>query len=474
MRLRISFFWMASFLLCFSAVGQTAVPASSPNSGSPPISSAPQDPPLTTPPALPVLELSIHNEIEPVLAEYITQAIDAADPSRYSLILITMDTPGGLDSSMRAIIQSIEHSRVPVVTFVYPSGARAASAGFFILLSSDVAAMAPGTDTGAASPLVEFGGTPVQIDDTLRHKIVNEAAAYLRSITTKRGRNPDLAEQGVTKATAFTDSEALTGKLVEISAQSPEDLLRKLDGRTLTRFDGSMTLLHLTQATMEAREMTGRQQFLSRIVQPDVFFVLLILGVLGIYVEFTHPGLFAPGVLGAIALVLALFAMHLLPVNLTGLILILLALALFVMEAKFPTHGVLGVGGVVAMILGALMLVRSPLTGMGVSLGTAVGIALPVALIIIFLMRLVLRSRTWKQSTGPEQLVGEIGEATEPIAAGGRGMILVHGELWQAVSGQSIPRGAQVRVRAVTGLTLSVEAVVAESAAAGLGIAGSL
>jgi membrane-bound serine protease (ClpP class) len=430
---------MAALLLAISASGQAA---------------------LAGPPAaLPVprvLELNIHNEIEPVLAEYLTQAIDGADPSRYSLIVITMDTPGGLDTSMREIIRSIEHSRVPVATFVYPSGSRAASAGFFILLSADVAAMAPGTDTGAASPLVEFGGSPVQIDETLRHKIVNEAAAYLRSITTKRGRNPDLAEQAVTKATAFTDGEAITGKLVELSAQSPEDLVRKLDGRSITRFDGSVTTLHLAGALIETRNMSGRQQFLSRIVQPDVFFVLLILGVLGLYAEFTHPGMFAPGVLGAIALVLALFAMHLLPVNLTGLILILLALVLFVLEAKFPTHGVLGVGGVMAMILGALMLIRSPLTGMGVSLGTAIGIALPVALIIIFLMRLVLRSRTWKQSTGREQLIGEIGDVLEPLLVGGRGMILVHGERWQAISKQDFPLGARVRVIGVSGLTLSV------------------
>ena len=460
MALRTACVCIAALVLSVCAFGQSRIPDATAGKVATLDS---QDPPLTSPPGLPVLQLTIHNEIEPVLAEYITQAIDSADPSQYSLILILMDTPGGLDTSMRAIIQSIEHSRVPVATYVYPSGSRAASAGFFILLSADVAAMAPGTDTGAASPLLEFGGTPVQVDETLRHKIVNEAAAYLRSITTKRGRNPDVAEQAVTKATAFTDAEALSEKLVDVVASSPVDLLHKLDGRSVTLFDGTTVQLHLNGSSIAAHEMTGRQQFLSRIVQPDVFFVLFILGILGLYAEFTHPGLFAPGVLGAIALVLALFAMHLLPVNLTGLILILLALVLFVMEAKFPTHGVLGVGGVVAMILGALMLVRSPLTGMGVSLGTAVSIALPVAVIIIFLMRLVLRSRRWKQAAGPEQLVGEIGEVTEPLSAGGRGMILVHGELWQAVASTGIGRGAQVRVRSVSGLTLSVEPAVAES-----------
>jgi len=407
------------------------------------------------PPSPRVLELDIRGEIEPVLAEYISQSIDSATRAKYSLILITLDTPGGLDDSMREIIASIIHSQVPVATFVYPAGSRAASAGFFILMSGDVAAMAPGTDTGAASPIAELGGQPMQIDETLRHKIVNEAAAYLRSITTKRDRNPELAEQAVTEAKAFSDTEALAGHLIDLSATSPETLLAALDGRPVRRIDGWTVTLSLTNATIERREMSARQKFLSRVVQPDVFFILLIIGVMGLYAEFTHPGMFAPGVIGAIALLLAFFAMHLLPVNLTGLLLIVLALALFALEAKFPSHGVLGVGGVISMVLGALMLIRSPLTGMGVSLGTAIGMTLPLAVLIIVLMRLVLRSRTWKQTTGREQMIGEIGEVAEPIE--GSGMVLVHGELWRAESKQSIPRGARVRVRSISGLTVSVE-----------------
>lgn len=406
-------------------------------------------------PAPRVLELDIRGEIEPVLAEYISQSIDSATPAKYRLIVVTLDTPGGLDDSMREIIASIIHSQVPVATFVYPSGSRAASAGFFILMSGDVAAMAPGTDTGAASPLAAMGGQPVQIDETLRHKIVNEAAAYLRSITTKRNRNPELAEQAITEAKAFSDSEALAGHLIDLSATSPENLLAALDGRPIRRLDGWTVTLSLANATIERGEMTARQKFLSRVVQPDVFFILLIIGVIGLYAEFTHPGMFAPGVIGAIALLLALFAMHLLPVNLTGLLLIVLALALFGLEAKFPSHGVLGVGGVISMVLGALMLIRSPLTGMGVSLGTAIGMTIPVAVLIIVLARLVLRSHAWKQTTGREQMIGEIGEVAEPIE--GSGMVLVHGELWRAESKQSIPRGARVRVRSISGLTVSVE-----------------
>jgi len=405
-----------------------------------------------------VVELSIDGEIEPILSEYIVNGIEAAGRERTSLILITMNTPGGLDTSMREIIQAILHSPVPVAAYVSPSGARAASAGFFILLSADVAAMAPGTDTGAASPIVAIGGQVVQIDETLHKKIINEAAAYLRSYAEKRGRNADLAATAVTDAKAFSEKEALDGKLVDLEASSPEDLLAKLNGRTIARFDGTQTVLALANPVIEPREMTAREKFLSWVVSPDTFFILLIVGVLGLYTEYTHPGVFAPGVIGGICLVLALFAMHLLPVNFAGLLLIALALGLFVLEAKFPTHGVLGVGGVISMVLGALMLIRSPLTGMGVSLSAALGVAIPFAVIVVVLMRLVLRSRTWKSSTGKEELMGEEGEVTAEVGPDG-GMVRIHGELWRAATrpGASIPKGARVRVRRIAGLTLEVE-----------------
>jgi membrane-bound serine protease (ClpP class) len=410
-----------------------------------------------------VVQLHIDSEIEPVLAEYIVNGIDQANRDGASLVLITISTPGGLDTSMREIIQSILQSKVPVVTYVYPTGSRAASAGFFILLSADIAAMSPGTDTGAASPIMMIGGQTVQIDETLHKKIVNEATAYLRSYVSKRGRNTDLAATAVTDAKAFTEKEALDGKLIDVIASSPEDLLSKLNGRTITRFDGSITQLELANPVVAVKDMTAREKFLYRIVQPDVFFILLIVGVLGLYTEFTHPGLFAPGVIGGIAFVLALFSMHMLPVNATGLALIALSVALFVLEAKYPTHGVLGIGGVVSMVLGALLLIRSPLTGMGVSLSAALAVALPFAVIVIILMRAVLRSRSWKQAAGKEELLGEEGEVVEPVgpADPDTGMIRVHGELWRAAApkGQSIPKGAWVRVKRVDGLTLHVELV---------------
>jgi membrane-bound serine protease (ClpP class) len=405
-----------------------------------------------------IVKLRIDSEIEPILADYITNGIDRAAQERASLVLITIDTPGGLDTSMRQIIAKILASPVPVVTFVSPTGSRAASAGFFILLSADVAAMSPGTDTGAASPVMIFAGSSVQIDETMRHKIVNEAEAYLRSYVSQRGRNVDLAATAVSDAKAFSEKEALDGKLIDLIEPSQEALLAELNGRTITRFDGSKMKLDLSSPVVTEVEMTAREKFLSRIVQPDVFFILLIVGVLGLYAEFTHPGLFAPGVIGGIALLLALYAMHLLPVNLTGFLMILLALALFILEAKFPTHGILGVGGVAAMVLGALMLVRSPLTGMGVSLGASLGVTIPFAVIVILLMRLVLRSRAWKPATGSEELIGEVGEVRERVSPQD-GMVFVHGELWRAHAASAIPEGARIRVRSVDGLTLHVEPV---------------
>jgi membrane-bound serine protease (ClpP class) len=411
-----------------------------------------------------VVELRIGDEVEPIMAEYIDGGISDAAQQHASLILITMDTPGGLGSSMEEMIQHILSSPVPVVVYVSPVGARGASAGFFILLSADVAAMAPGTHAGAASPLIAVGGVPLNVDETLKKKILNDATAFLRSYTGKRGRNVELAETAVTDGKAFTETEALNGKLVDLIANSREDLFSKLNGQTIKRFDGSETRLNLNNPEVVTLQMSARQRFLARIVQPDVFFILLIAGVLGLYVEFTHPGMIAPGVIGAIALVLALFAMHILPVNFAGLLLIIVALGLFILEAKYTSHGVLAAGGIIAMLLGALMLIRSPLTGAGVSFGVALGVTLPCALVTIFLMRLVLRSRSWKQSSGAEQLLGaqaEVTEAITPVGAEGtpgsfQGMVRLRGELWRAVAPVAIPAGAQVRVVRVTGLTVHV------------------
>jgi len=412
-----------------------------------------------------VLELKLDGEVEPILATYIDEGLADAARRNATLVVITMDTPGGLTDSMKDIIQHVLRSPVPVAVYVSPTGSRAASAGFFILLSADIAAMAPGTHTGAASPLIGVGAYPVAIDETLRKKITNDAMAFLRSFAERRGRNPALAETAVTEAKAFTEKEALDGKMIDLIASSEDDLLRQLNAREITRFDGAKVKLALAHPTRIEFQLSGRQKFLARIVAPDMFFLLLIIGVLGLYTEFTHPGMVAPGVVGGISLVLALYAMHILPVNIAGVFLILLALALFILEAKFTSHGVLLAGGIISMLLGAMFLIRSPLTSGGVSLGMAIAVTLPFAVLTVFLMRLVLRSRKWKSATGREEMLSEQGIVVSPILSGAEGMIRIHGELWRAVSTRPVPEGKSVRVLKIEGLKLYVEPIEATASA---------
>jgi len=403
-----------------------------------------------------VLDMQISGEIEPVLATYIEEGLADAARRHATLVMIMRDTPGGLSDSTEKIVQHILDSPVPVAVYVAPKGARGASAGFFILLSADVAAMAPATRTGAASPILAIGGFTIGVDETLRRKIMNDAQAFLRSFSEKRGRNLALAETAVTDAKAFTAQEALDGKLIDYIADSPEELLQKLNGREITRFNGTKVKLELANPVRQQFALSMRQSFLARIVEPDAFFLLLIVGALGLYTEFTHPGMVAPGVVGAICMVLALYAMHLLPVNLAGVLLILVGITLFVLEAKYTSHGALLIGGIVAMILGALFLVRSPLTAGGVSLGIAIAVTLPFAGISVFLMRSVLRSRRWKPATGLEEMIGEVGTVVKAVPAAGEGMIRLHGELWRAFSSQAIADGKSVRVIKVEGLRVQV------------------
>jgi membrane-bound serine protease (ClpP class) len=413
-----------------------------------------------------VLGLKLDGEVEPILATYIDEGLADAARRHASLVLITMDTPGGLSDSMKDIIQHILASPVPVAVYVWPTGARGASAGFYILLSADIAAMAPGTHAGAASPIIAIGGFPQQIDEVFRRKINQDAMAFLRSFTVRRGRNPELAEKAITESKAFTEKECLDGKMIDLIVNTSDDLIRELDRRTITRFDGTKVTLALQSAVLEPFELSARQRFLARIVEPDVFFVLLILGVLGLYTEFTHPGVIAPGVIGGICLILALYAMHFLPVNLAGLFLIALSLAFFILEAKAPSHGVLALGGIVSMFLGAVFVIRSPLTAGGVSLGVALSATLPFGVLAVVLMKLVLRSRKWKTATGKEELIGCQGTVTAELKAGEEGMVRVHGELWRAESSQPVPEGKTVRISKVEGLKLYVEPVeVATSAA---------
>ena len=410
-----------------------------------------------------VTEIRIDGMIHPVSAEYVTAGIDQAVRTHASLVLIQLSTPGGLDTSMREIIEKIIGSPIPVVVYVAPSGSRAASAGFFILLSADVAAMAPGTNSGAAHPVFMGGGT---MDPVMKEKVENDAAAYLRSIVSKRNRNAELAQKGVTESKSFTETEMLQGHLIDLIANDQADLLKKLDGMEVTRFDGKKQVLHTEGAVVETYALNFRQEFLSHILDPNIAFILLIIGILGLYVEFTHPGLILPGVAGGIALVLSLFALSLLPINWAGAALILLAIVFFVLEAKFLTHGVLAAGGVLSMVLGALMLINTRLPGGSITLVTALSVAVPFGMITMFLLRLVLRARALKITTGKAGMIGEVGSVHRGPNQDGNIKVYVCGELWDAISAEPVEMGSHVEVKSVDGLTLRVTPVSAARAGA--------
>ncbi len=352
--------------------------------------------------------------------------------------------------SAREIVQKIVASPVPVVAYVTPSGARAASAGFFLLEAADVAAMAPGTNTGAASPVL-LGG---QMDQVMRQKVENDATAWLRSICAHRGRNADLAQKTVTEAKAFTEKEALDQHLIEIIAPDESNLFAQLDGREITRWNGAKEKLKTAGAVVTGMHLTIRERIVSMIADPNLAFILLVVGALGIYVEFTSPGLIAPGVLGGILVLLGLSGLSVLPINWAGAALLCLAVALFILEAKFTSHGILGFGGAVAMVLGALLLVEGP-PEMRIHLTTALGVSIPFALITVFLVSLVVKARANKVATGTSTMIHEIGVARTPLEP--QGQILIRGEYWNAVSSAPVAPGAQVRVTAVDGLTLRVE-----------------
>ena len=413
--------------------------------------------PLARGNAAPVLIADIHGIIAPVTVEVVTHVLDDAARNNNSAVILRFDTPGGLMESMRNITQRIIASPVPVIGYVAPSGARAASAGFFILEACDVAAMAPGTNTGAAHPVM-MGG---EMDSVMKQKVENDAAASLRSVTGRRGRNSDLAEKAVRESRSFTDKEALDNHLIEYVAASDRDLLNQLDGKVITRFNGSTTTLHVRDAALTNYQPSLRQEILSAISDPNMALILLVIGALLVYVEFAHPGLVAPGVFGAILLLVGLSALSVLPINWLGAALLILSLIMFVLEAKFATHGVLTAGGAACMILGAMLLIDSPLPELRIRLSTAVSVAIPFALITAFLLTLAVRARANKAVTGMEGMIGEIAVALEDLNPEGR--VFVHGEYWNAVSRAPVPSGSRARVLAVDHLKLAVEPLSKES-----------
>jgi len=400
-----------------------------------------------------VIAVDVDGMIHPVTTEIVASALAQARSEGASLVIVRLNTPGGLMDAMRETIEKVVASPVPVVMYVAPSGGRSASAGFFLLESGDVAAMAPGTNTGAAHP-VALGG---EMDAVEKQKVENDAAAYMRSICTKRGRNSALAESAVRESKSFTEKEALDQHLIDLIAPNEEALLAALDGREITRFNGSRETLHTTGATIEVYQRSLRQRIIAAIADPNIALILLVIGALGIYAEFSSPGLIAPGVVGVILVLLGLSALSVLPINWLGVALLIVALTLFVLEAKFTSHGILGLGGAVAMVLGAVMLVNGPIPEMRVHWGTAIGLALPFSAITLLLLTLAMRARRSKVETGVEGMIGTIGAAVTELSPAGK--IFVHGEYWDAVAAQPVSVGARVRVTAVDNLKLKVEPV---------------
>ena len=393
-----------------------------------------------------VVALTLDGVVHPITTEIVSHALEQAYHEHAAMVLIRINTPGGLLTASRDTVQRIVESPVPVVTYVTPSGARAASAGFFLLEAGDVAAMAAGTNTGAASPVL-MGR---QMDPVMRRKVENDASAWLRSVTTKRGRNSDLAEKTITEAKAFTEKEALDQHLIEIIAPDQQSLLHQLDGRQITRWNGKRETLKVAGAVVLEARLSLREKLISSIADPNLGFILLAIGALGIYIEFSSPGLIFPGVAGGILALLGLSALSVLPINWAGAALLLLAICLLVLEAKFASHGILGIGGAVAMVLGALLLVDGP-PELRIRLSTALAVSIPFAAITLFLVSLVVRARANKVITGTSSMLGEIGVACA------EGQILIRGEYWKAVSESPVEAGDRVRVMAIDGLTLKVQ-----------------
>jgi membrane-bound serine protease (ClpP class) len=371
------------------------------------------------------------------------------------LVIIEMDTPGGFDTSMRAIIKEILNSPAPVAVYVSPKGARAASAGFFITISADIASMSPGTSTGAASPVSVTGA---KIEGTMKKKITNDAVSYVKSIAKSRGRNIELAELAVSEAKSYPAEECLEKNLIEYIAEDVDDLLEQLEGKEVVMANGEKRVLNLSGEKIVTLDMSARQKFLKTITNPNLAYFLLIFGLLGLYLEFTHPGIIIPGVLGGICLLLAFLAFQVLPINYVGLLLILLAIGFFIAEIKIPGFGVFGIGGVVSFVLGSIMLINAPIPEMRPAMSIVITFALGVSLIFLFLTYKVYQSLRKKAETGQEGLTGEVGVAkTEITAASGK--VFVHGEWWNAVSDETIPTGAKVKVESLENFILKVSLV---------------
>ncbi|MCP5053854.1 MAG: nodulation protein NfeD [bacterium] len=402
-----------------------------------------------------IYTLKITGPIETITAEYIRDSFKKIrETGNVKLVVVEIDTPGGFDTSMRSIIKDIMGCPVPVAVYVNPRGARAASAGFFITIAADIACMAPGTNMGAAHPVAVGGG---KIEKTMKEKVTNDAASYARSLAKSRNRNMEWAEKAVRESKSYTAEECLQNRLIEYIADDPADLIRKLDGKRVTTVNGQVFTLQLKGETVVPMDMTGRQKFLKTITNPNLAYFLLIFGLLGLYLEFTHPGIIVPGVIGGISLLLAFLAFQVLPINYIGLLLILLSVGFFIAEIKIQGFGMFGVGGIVSFVLGSVMLVNTPIPSMRPNMATIISIAAAFSTILIFLTIKVIKVMKQKTETGQEGMVGEIGVAKTDIDKTA-GKVFVHGEWWNAVTSlaEPIPAGSKVVIESMENFVLNV------------------
>ena len=404
-------------------------------------------------PAQPTVDkLVLDDTVQQVSADEVTRALDRANSDGASALLIQMNTPGGLLDSMREMVGAILRSRVPVIVYVAPSGARAGSAGFFILVSADVAAMAPGTEAGAAHPVFEFGGQP---DSTEMQKVENDAEAFLRSYVSKRNRNTDAAVAAVESSHSYTADESLNQHLIDVIANSDSELLNTLNGREITRMDGSKLTLHLAGARIDLIKPTLRDELLGWLVNPNIALLFLVGGALLIYLEFNAPGTIVPGALGTLMVLLGIFGLNLLPIRYTAVLLLVAAMVLLLLEAKFGGHGALAIGGIVCLTFGMLTLVAAPVPEMGISPLIAISVSAAFGAITVFLVRLAVRARRRKARIGADAMVGYPATAMEALNP--QGHVLVEGEIWQAVASAPVVKGAKLRVTGHDQMLLQVE-----------------
>jgi membrane-bound serine protease (ClpP class) len=401
-----------------------------------------------------IYTLRVDGPIDSLLEEYMVNSFKTIQKAgNASLIIIEMDTPGGYDTSMRAIIKVMMNAEIPCAVYVSPQGARAASAGFFIMLAADIAAMAPGTNTGAAHPVSVTGS---DIEKNMKEKITNDAAAYIKTLAKNHQRNPEMAEKAVRENQSYTADECLKNQLIDLIVSSSADLIKQYSGKTITLHNGRAITLNIQNEKIIVLNMSDRQKFLRTITNPSLAYFLLIFGLIGLFIEFTHPGVVIPGILGGISLLLAFLAFQILPINYVGLFLILLSIGFFIAEIKVQGFGMLGVGGIISFILGSMMLINSPIPEMRPAMPMIISFALCFGFVFLFLTFKVFQAMKRKLETGREGLIGESGVAKTDID-NRSGKVFVHGEWWNAVADGLIPAGSRIQVEAIENLLLKVK-----------------